>query len=270
MIFFPPCKINLGLNIIGKRTDGYHEIETCFYPLPFTDILEIIPSDNFHFSASGNSIPGKDKENLCVMAYHALRSDYDLPPVKIHLHKTIPTGAGLGGGSSDAAYTLRMLNIIFKLNLSNNSLQGYANDLGSDCAFFVQDQPQLGKGRGEILENINVRLKEKYVVLINPGIHVSTAEAYANVTPGKPALSVKDIIENYACEEWKDLLNNDFETSIFKKYPAIKDIKEKLYNAGAFYASMSGSGSTVFGIFNQQPNSDNFTSVIWQGFLKEY
>jgi 4-diphosphocytidyl-2-C-methyl-D-erythritol kinase len=269
MISFPPCKINLGLNILNKRPDGYHNLETCFYPVPWTDILEIIPADTLTFSGSGNHIPGRTEDNLCLKAYSLLEKEFKLPPVKIHLHKIIPTGAGLGGGSSDAAYTLRLLNVIFELNLSNEKLMQYASMLGSDCAFFIQDKPMMGSGRGEVLSEIDVRLKGKFLVLVKPDIHVSTADAYANVKPNQPVVSLQSILTTTSINDWKNTVKNDFEESVFGKYPAIKEIKEKLYSIGAMYASMSGSGSTVFGIFDSPFNvNEHFSqSTNWNGAL---
>ncbi len=269
MVCFPPCKINLGLNILNKRPDGYHNLETCFFSLPWTDILEIIPSDILTFSSSGNAIPGKTEENLCLRAYALLKKDFDLPPVKIHLHKIIPTGAGLGGGSSDAAYTLRLLNTIFKLNISNQNLMAYAASLGSDCAFFIQDKSMLGSGRGEILTEIEVNLKGKFLVLVKPDVHVSTAEAYANVKPNQPEFSLQHVLTTYALQDWKNVVKNDFEESVFEKYPEIKHIKENMYSLGAIYSSMSGSGSSVFGIFDSPLEVDkDFADLTnWSGVL---
>lgn len=237
MIAFPPCKINLGLNILRKRADGFHDIETCFYPVPWTDILEVIPSGKFEFTTSGNPIPGG--ENLCVKAYDLLKP----PPAKIHLHKIIPAGAGLGGGSSDAAWTLRLLNDVFDLKYSKEKLRSLAAQLGSDCAFFIDDGPMIGTGRGEVLTPANISLKGMFIVIIKPDIHVSTAEAYAGIVPKESKLDIENIQD----------LRNDFEPSIFKKYPLLASIKATLYEAGASYASMSGSGSSVFGLFPQAP-----------------
>lgn len=267
MVSFPHCKINLGLNILAKRTDGYHDIETCFYPVPWTDILEIIPSEHFEFTSSGITIPGKEEENLCIKAYQLLQRDFNLGPVKIHLHKIIPMGAGLGGGSSDAAFTLRLLNSIFELKISEETLKRYASRLGSDCSFFVKDAPQVGTGRGEILNPVQFLLKGKFIVIIIPPIHVSTAEAYAGVKPAMSS-SIMDIItrEN---SSWKNFLKNDFEESVFRSHPQIKSIKEKLYQRHAVYASMSGSGSAVYGIFDQEvhwPISVE-EGMFWSGYL---
>jgi 4-diphosphocytidyl-2-C-methyl-D-erythritol kinase len=269
MVNFPPCKINLGLNVIEKRSDGFHNLETCFYPIPFTDVLEIIKSKSLSFAASGNAIPGNSADNLCLRAYELLRKDFALAPVAIHLHKVIPTGAGLGGGSADAAYTLRLLNTLFDLNLSEEVLKNYAQQLGSDCAFFIQDEPQLGTSRGEVLEPISLSLQGKFFVLLKPNIHVATAEAYKGVVPKKQIPSVKSIIEQHPIAEWKELLKNDFEESILKSYPLIKKYKQELYEAGAIYAAMSGSGSSVFGIFSEPVDVLKYftNDVIWSGQL---
>jgi 4-diphosphocytidyl-2-C-methyl-D-erythritol kinase len=264
MISFPPCKINLGLNVIARRTDGYHDIETCFYPIPWTDIVEVIPSSTFQFTTSGLSILGSDQDNLCVKAYDLVKQKFDLPPAKIHLHKVLPTGAGLGGGSSDAAHTLRLLNAVFELNLSVNQLHDFATKLGSDCAFFIQDNPMLGKGRGEILEDIEISLSGKFIVLVNPGIHVSTATAYAGVKPLVHTKRVADVLRKSSTSSWSSELKNDFEESVCKAHPQIQTIKDNLYSKGAFYASMSGSGSTVFGLFNEPVQlNENFKEMMY-------
>lgn len=266
MVFFPHCKINLGLQIISKREDGYHEIETCFYPVPWCDALEVIKSDQFQFTQSGTAIPGREEDNLCVKAYQLLKKDFDLQPIKLHLHKVIPTGAGLGGGSSDAAFTLRALNFIFDFNLSHDKVTTYASTLGSDCSFFVSDKPMLGSGRGEILSETSVTLKGKYLILVKPDIHVSTAEAYAGVIP-KSNQSLKEILA-LPITDWKQRLKNDFEESVFKKHPQIEVIKNELYNQGALYASMSGSGAAVFGIFDSiRDLKKKFYGDYWAGEL---
>ena len=268
MVSFPPCKINLGLHIIRKRGDGFHDLETCFYPVPWTDILEIIPSDILSFTTSGTAIPGNDADNLCLKAYHLLQKDFNLAPVNIHLHKIIPTGAGLGGGSADAAHTIRLLNTVFQLNLSVEKMMAYAAQLGSDCAFFIQDKPMMGTGRGEILQPASLSLKGKYLVLIKPPVHVSTAEAYAGIVPVQPAVSLQQLLETHALADWKRAIKNDFEESVFKKYPVIADLKDTLYKHDAIYASMSGSGASVFGIFEREVAiaiPDGYTS--WTGLL---
>jgi 4-diphosphocytidyl-2-C-methyl-D-erythritol kinase len=249
MVSFPPCKINLGLHIISKREDGYHDLETIFYPVPWTDILEIIPSTSLSFQTSGHSIPGKVEDNICLKAYELVKKDFPIEPVQIHLHKIIPMGAGLGGGSSDGAHTLRLLNTLFELNLKPEQLRNYAAQLGSDCPFFMDDQPMLGTGRGEVLTTVSFSLSGKFIVIVKPDIHVSTAEAYASISPQLPSMSLSKCIQ-LPLPEWKNNLINDFEKSVFTKYPLIKKLKEEMYLAGATYASMSGSGSSVFGIFD--------------------
>ena len=252
MIVFPNCKINLGLHILGKREDGFHNLETVFYPVPFKDALELIPSTNTNteFTGSGLAVDGNETDNLCVKAYHLLKKDFpEIPAVKIHLHKAIPLGAGLGGGSADAAFMLKLLNEKFKLNLSTDQLINYAQQLGSDCPFYIINKPCFATGRGEVLEEITVDLSAYKMVLINPGIHIKTGWAFSNITPALPVKSIKEIIQQ-PISSWKHELKNDFETAVFTAHPAIKEIKEKLYSQGAIYAAMSGSGSTVFGFFN--------------------
>ncbi len=258
MLVFPNCKINLGLRILNKREDGYHNIETIFYPVPIKDALELIQSDDIdtvHFSSSGLSIDAATNNNLCIKAYHLLQQDFvQITPVKIHLHKIIPMGAGLGGGSADAAFTLQMLNHTFRLNLSISQLMNYALQLGSDCPFFVLNKPCAGNGRGEILEIIKVDLSTYTLVLVNPGIHVNTRQSFAALVlppENNTQISLKDIIMQ-PIETWQQHLKNYFEEPVFKMYPVIKEIKESLYNMGASFAAMSGSGSTVYGIFKKE------------------
>lgn len=251
MIAFPNCKINLGLNIIGKREDGYHDLETVFLPIPFTDVLEIIASQKTNeFIVTGIAV-GNDENNLCIKAYNLLKKDFsELPAIKMHLHKVIPLGAGLGGGSADAAFTLKLLNEKFKLNLQNEQLLNYALQLGSDCPFFIINKPCFATGRGEILKPINVDLSNYKIMLINLDIHISTRDAFSKIIPAKPKVSVKEIIAQ-PVETWKDNLYNDFEIPVFESYPEIKKIKEDLYDNGAVYASMSGSGGTVYALFKK-------------------
>ena len=268
MVVFPFCKINLGLSVLSKRADGFHDLETCFYPVPWTDVLEIILSDKFTFTTSGNIIPGDPQDNLCVKAYRLLSKDFDLTPVQIHLHKIIPTGAGLGGGSSDGAHALKMLNAIFALNISQSKLMEYAAMLGSDCAFFIQNKPMIGTGRGEILTEINFSLK-KFLVIVKPNIHVSTRDAFSGITPRAAEASVMDVISNHTVSEWKDLLTNDFERTVFTKHPHLAIIKQRLYDLGATFASMTGSGSALFGIFERETDvSEKFSDEVhWSGFV---
>lgn len=266
MIVFPNCKINLGLNILNKRSDGYHNLETIFYPIPLTDSLEIIEnrqtvkSPTFPFTTSGIPISGKPSSNLCVKAYRLLKQDFpDMPGVKIHLHKIIPSGAGLGGGSADAAFSLKVMNELFKLQLTNEQLIHYAAKLGSDCPFFIINKPCFASGRGEILEEIQLDLSLFKFIIVNPRIHIDTGRAFLNMTPSKPEKTVKEIIAG-PLESWKDELINDFEKIIFQQHHEIMEIKDSLYRNGAIYASMSGSGSTVVGIFpKDQPLQLSFS-----------
>ncbi len=254
MISFPNCKINLGLHILGKREDGFHNLETIFYPVSFMDALEIMTNSNskseIEFTGTGLTVDGNTEDNLCSKAYHLLKKDFpQLPSVKIHLHKALPMGAGLGGGSADAAFMLKMLNERFHLNLSTDQLINYSLQLGSDCPFFLINKPCFATGRGELLEEISVDLSAYKMVLINPGIHINTGWAFSNITPALPPKSIKGIVQQ-PIDSWKEALKNDFEVPVFAAHPAIKEIKEALYTQGALYAAMSGSGSTVFGIFN--------------------
>jgi 4-diphosphocytidyl-2-C-methyl-D-erythritol kinase len=268
MIAFPPCKINLGLRVVRKRQDGYHDIETCFYPVPWCDVVEVIKSDSFMFSSSGLTISGSDSENLCIKAYELLKKDFGIGPINIHLHKVIPMGAGLGGGSSDAACTLSLLTNVYELNLSDDKLHQYAALLGSDCAYFLQHQPMLGSGRGEVLKPVDIQLKNKHMVIVKPEVHVSTADAYAGITPQVPKVSLENVLQ-LPIDQWKNTLVNDFEETVFKKYPIIKELKEALYGMGAVYACMSGSGASVYGIFDEKVRMpEEFKSLShWHGIL---
>ena len=270
MIRFPNCKINLGLHILEKLPDGYHRIETVFYPLGLSDILEINPSasGNSLLTISGLEIPGDTKENLCFRVWQLLKEDYGIPAAEMHLHKIIPTGAGLGGGSADAAFSLAMLNDLFETGIPNGKLITLAARLGMDCPYFLMNTPALGTGKGEILTPISLSLKGMHIVLVKPGIHVSSAEAYAGVIPLPRTVTLTELIRR-PIEEWKQLLENDFEESVFQKYPEISIIKEELYAKGAVYASMSGSGSAVYGIFRKSTDlTGSFTNdFLWQGIL---
>jgi 4-diphosphocytidyl-2-C-methyl-D-erythritol kinase len=258
MVYFPCAKINLGLNILRKRTDGFHDIETVFYPVKLCDILEIIPDyENSYTSINitGLAVPGNSTDNLCLKAYDIVASRHDIPAVNIFLHKIIPMGAGLGGGSSDGAFTLLALNEMFELGLSELQLLEYASMLGSDCAFFIKNKAAIGKGRGNELSETDLSLIGYYIYLVKPEVHVGTAEAYAGVTPGVPEILSSEIITT-PLENWKNKLVNDFESSIFPKHPEIKNIKDALYAMGAVYASMSGSGASVYGIFKTEPSEN--------------
>lgn len=258
VIVFPNCKINPGLHILNKREDGYHSLETVFYPIQLKDALEIIhypPADSnadIIFSSTGFSVEGNADDNLCVKAYHLLKNKFpELPPVQMHLHKAIPMGAGLGGGSADAAFTLKMMNEKFHLNLSSDQLINFALQLGSDCPFFIINEPCIATGRGEILEKIDLDLSKYKIVMVNPGIHINTGWAFSEISPCIPSKSLKEIIQQ-PIETWKEELKNDFEKPVFHHHPELKQIKDQLYAAGAVYAAVSGSGSTVFGIFQEQ------------------
>ena len=255
MITYPNAKINLGLNIVEKRPDGYHNLETVFYPINLQDALEVNlreGEEEFSLKVSGVSIEGEPEDNLVVKAYRLLKKDFpNMPAIDIHMYKHIPTGAGLGGGSADAAFMIKLLNEKFKLNLSIEKMEEYAAILGADCAFFIQNKPVFATGIGNIFEPIQLSLKGYYLVLVKPDIFISTKDAFAHITPKKPTQSLKEIIR-MPVETWRATMKNDFEESVFQKFPEIAAIKDKLYDLGAIYASMSGSGSSVFGIFREQ------------------
>lgn len=253
MIVFPNAKINLGLHIIGKQKNGYHEVETCMVPIPLFDALEIVTGPKKStWNSTGLAIPGESKDNLIVKVYNLLKKDFsNLPDISVHLHKNIPMGAGLGGGSADAAFALKLMNNLFDLILDDFFLEEYAVKLGSDCAFFIENTPKIARGRGEILDPINLGLAGTHFILINPNIHISTKEAYAGVTPSLPKVKLEEVLADKS--RWKKELVNDFEESIFPMHPEIAALKEKLYDHGAYYAAMSGSGSSVVGLFEQKP-----------------
>jgi 4-diphosphocytidyl-2-C-methyl-D-erythritol kinase len=271
MIVFPKSKINLGLRITGKREDGYHDIETIFFPIDLCDALEIVlnPAGKEDiFTLTGSYSAGLRDDNLVLKAIHKMKSLINFPPVMVHLHKAIPTGAGLGGGSSDAACTIRLLNRIFDLGMSVEDMKGIALTLGSDCPFFIDCIASYATGRGEILEPLAVELKGKYIVLVNKGISVSTREAYEGCIPVIPAEKLTSVIMQPVIE-WRSSLINDFEKTVFLKYPEIASLKKGLYDSGALYSSMSGSGSTVFGIYDKRPElpADLREYVIYEGEL---
>ncbi len=259
MISFPNAKINLGLNIIQKRADGFHDLETVFYPVQgLRDALEILHGNTddgvFRFTHSGLEIAGNMDNNLCYKAYYLLKKDFpELPAIQMHLHKTIPMGAGLGGGSADGAFTLTMLNQQFGLGLNEEQLISYALVLGSDCPFFIINKPCYATGRGEQLENTAVDLSGYELVLVNPGIHVPTGWAFSQVTPTLPAHHCDAIVQK-PVETWRNVLTNDFEAPVMQAYPDIQAIKDQLYKQGAIYAAMTGTGSTVYGIFSKNVN----------------
>jgi 4-diphosphocytidyl-2-C-methyl-D-erythritol kinase len=253
MINFPNAKINIGLNITERRPDGYHNLETIFYPVQIKDVLEIIESDKLSFESSGLDIPGRMEDNLCVKGYHLIKKDFDVPPVKIHLHKNIPIGAGLGGGSADAAFFIRLMNDKFNLDLTVDQQLSYARKLGADCAFFIENKPVFAFEKGDEFETIKLDLSSYSIVLVMPDVHISTSEAYSGVKPVPVKQSLFDLIYE-SIGDWKKFIKNDFEANIFKNHLEIRGVKAALYKAGAIYASMSGSGASVFGIFDKTPD----------------
>ncbi|MGZ3871785.1 MAG: 4-(cytidine 5'-diphospho)-2-C-methyl-D-erythritol kinase [Mucilaginibacter sp.] len=253
MIIFPNAKINIGLNVISRRADGYHNLETIFHPVNIKDALEIVEADEFSFQSSGLDIPGRVEDNLCIQGYHLLKKDFDLPPVKIHLHKHIPIGAGLGGGSADAAFCIRLIDQNFNLGLTDEQMTGYARKLGADCAFFIRNEPVFAFEIGDEFEPVKLDLSKYQIVVVMPPVHISTAEAYRGVKPAPVKDSLMELVYE-PIAEWKKFIKNDFETSVFKDHPEIRGVKAALYEAGALYASMSGSGAAVFGIFDKTPD----------------
>lgn len=266
MINFPTCKINLGLHILKRRDDGYHDVETAMLELPFNDVLEFVESEPATFTTSGLEIPGSG--NLVLDAEKLFRKYRVFPNLAFHLHKLIPMGGGLGGGSSDAAFALKMIRDKYAPGIPNEVLKVMAAEIGSDCAFFIDGGLQFATGRGEVLSPLTIDLKNKWVVLVNLGIHVSTKEAYEGVIPNSNRIPLKEILAK-PIYHWKDELVNDFETSVFRKYPELEIVKNDLYRHGAVYASMTGSGSTLFGIFEEEVRSINWSQpVAYETYLK--
>ena len=250
MIAFPNAKINIGLNITSKRADGYHNLSSCFLPIDWKDALEIVPADQFEFASSGLDIPGDSSGNLCVKAYELLKKKHNIPPVKMHLHKVIPMGAGLGGGSSDGAFALKLLNDQFEIGLSNEELEAYAKILGADCPFFIDNKPKLVTGIGEIMEDVTVDLSGYSIVVVFPGIHVNTKTAFSGIIPKEPTYDLQAILRQPP-KNWQGIVINDFEETVFAAHPEIQKIKKRLLDLGADYASMTGTGSAVFGVFEE-------------------
>lgn len=269
MILFPQAKINLGLNVLYKREDGYHEMETCMKSVPMSDVLEILESNTFQFVQTGISIPDSQENNLCVKAYKLLKEDFDLPAVFMHLRKEIPMGAGLGGGSSDAASALIGLNKLFDLGITDTELEKYAARLGSDCPFFIKGKSQLANGRGEILEPFDLDLSEYFIKLVYPSLHISTQEAYSHVQVNENQKSICEILKT-PIETWRNELQNSFERGEFETYPVLAKIKHDLYNEGALYASLSGSGSTLYGIFKEEPKSTFSDQSGYVEFIRKF
>lgn len=270
MVSFPNAKINIGLNIVSKRADGYHNIESCFYPIGWTDVLEIVPAETFSFISTGLPIPGNEENNLCCKAYKLLHEKFDIPTVQIHLHKVIPMGAGLGGGSADGSFALTMLNELFGLGIGEDELRSYAAELGSDCPFFINNSPVFVEGTGEKLTPIPFDLTGYKIMLIHPHVHISTQDAYASVTPKPSAIAIMDLMKETKMSDWKGMVINDFEKSFESKFEAIQDLKDFFYTQGAIYSSMTGSGSTVYGLFENGKNLDEIASTqpeytCWKG-----
>jgi len=267
MICFPNGKINLGLRVLSKRKDGFHNIETILYPIPLSDALEFLPANSFQMKVSGFPLDGKTEDNIVFKAWELLHKKFKIPPLRIHLHKAIPTGSGLGGGSSDAAFFMQEVNKFFKLGIGQQELKKLLVQLGSDCPFFIDNKPSLASRRGEVLQPVKVSLTGKYLLVIKPKTSISTREAYHLVKPKKPKTNLSEIILE-PIEQWKDLLKNDFEETLVETYPEILEIKNDLYQQGAVYASMSGSGSAVFGIFNNKPDLKNIHPKYYLWFGK--
>ncbi len=258
MVIFPHCKINIGLQVLNKQPDGYHDIQTIFFPVPLHDALEIIeaPIANPHFSftSSGFPITVPAAKNICVKAYKAFKTAYpNLPEIHMHLHKAIPMGAGLGGGSADAAFVLKLLNEKFSAGLSDEKISALTSELGSDCVFFTQNQPCFGEGRGEILTQVSLDLSAYKILLVYPAIHINTAMAFKGIEPNKNPVDLKVAIK-LPLAKWETIISNDFEKTIFPLHPILAEIKNNIYNSGAIYASMSGSGSCLYGIFEKDAN----------------
>lgn len=254
MIVFPNCKINLGLFVTGKRADGFHSIESVFLPVPLTDILEVIPNESAgcEFRSDGLSVPGDPQHNIIVKAWELMRSRFNIGGVSVHLYKHIPMGAGLGGGSADGAFMLRALNEMFAIGLSETSLEELAGNLGSDCPFFIRNRPAFVSGRGEVLEWLSKPLFNGWIALINPGVHVGTAEAYSLITPRPAPFNLREL-HQLPFSEWKNCVTNDFEAPISEAHLPICAAHQKLKESGAGYCAMSGSGSTVYGLYTEKP-----------------
>ena len=255
MITFPNCKLNLGLRIVRRRNDGFHDLETIFIPIPFEDCLEVERTNqSTSLTITGIPVEGDPQSNLCMKAYNLLQSKFDLPPIEIKLHKQIPTGAGLGGGSSDAAFMLKLLNNKFNLQLKTDQLIDFAAQLGSDCPFFILNEPCIGTGRGDVLEPIDLpQLKGLFGIMVMPAIHISSAWAFQQITIRHAAKSIREITSS-PITIWKNELQNDFELPVFQTYPELKRIKDQLYSSGAIYASLTGSGSALYGLFKELPS----------------
>lgn len=254
MLLLPNCKINIGLNVVARRTDGYHDLETIFFPVPLRDNLEFRPLTDsdapFRLTLHGVPVAGREEENLVVRVYLSLKEEFRLPALDIFLYKHIPTGAGLGGGSSDAAYMMTGLNEAYGLGMTDEEMERRLARFGADCAFFVKNRPAYATGIGDILSPAEVSLRGLYLVLVKPDISVSTREAYARITPRRPAVPLAEAVKQ-PIGTWRTTIVNDFEESVFPAHPELAAIKQTLYDDGAIYAAMSGSGSTIYGLFSR-------------------
>ncbi len=251
MLTLANAKINLGLFLTEKRVDGYHNLQTVFYPIKIHDVVELVDAEETSMLIKGIDIPGDASDNICLKAFQTLQRDFNLPQQQIILLKNIPVGAGLGGGSADAAFLIKLVNQKFELGLTDEQMEAYARPLGADCAFFIKNKPTYAFAKGDEFEDLSVDLSKYYLVLVKPPVHVSTAQAYSNINVKQPSTSLKDLI-HLPLQDWQAHIFNDFETSVFVKYPEIDEIKTKLYQAGAKFALMSGSGSSVFAIFENE------------------
>ncbi|NML66496.1 4-(cytidine 5'-diphospho)-2-C-methyl-D-erythritol kinase [Hymenobacter sp. RP-2-7] len=265
MLVFPNAKLNLGLYVTARRPDGYHDLETAFVPLPWTDALEVLPAPKGQAASSltlsGRPVPGDPATNLCLKAYQLLQADYPaLPAAQLHLHKLVPIGAGLGGGSADAAFALRAVNEVFSLGLTTMQLEGYARRLGADCAFFLHNTPMLAHGRGDEFSPLALEVRGTACLVVYPGLHISTAAAFAGIVPRPPAHPLREAL-GQPMAEWPGTVRNDFEDALAPRYPVLADIKARLYAAGATYASLSGSGSAVYGLF---PDLGEAPALAWE------
>ena len=262
MYLLPNAKINIGLNIINNRDDGYHDLQTVFYPIPLTDALEIQPqksNQDIEFYCSGIKIPDSKNNNLVMKIFRSLQKEFQLPPIIINLSKHIPIGAGLGGGSSDAAFMMKMLNEYFSLDLSNYEMEKRLSEIGADCAFFIRNKATYAEGVGNVFSDIDINLSKYFLALVKPNIHISTKQAYANVVSKRPLIDLNTAIERTPIENWSENIKNDFESSLFHAFPQLSIIKQTLYDIGAVYASMTGSGSALYGIFNRP--IDNLSKI---------
>lgn len=270
MLSFPNCKINIGLYVTARRADGYHDLETVFYPVPFRDVLEIIPAKEAGLHTSGRTVEGDSKNNLVWKAYEMLKAKYpeQVPALDIYLHKLIPMGAGLGGGSADGAFMLKLLNDYCKLNIAENELEDMALQLGSDCPFFIPNTPQFAKGRGEQMTALELNLSGYSLLLICPEVHISTGKAFGMITPRPAPFNLQELAK-LSVPEWKDHISNDFEEPVFTQHPELAGIKQQLYTGGAVYASMSGTGSSIYGLFPKGRRTGIETTLKYEIFFLE-